>query len=93
MSTYIEKPVAIEAAKFGERDFIEWTPWMQKAYTTKQFSYRFDPNTGTPNGFIVHSSEGDVTGGPGDYIIKDQNEELRAMECDIFESTFEKIKF
>lgn len=91
MGYYIKKPITIQATQFGDRDFIEWTQWVQKYYNEKQWSYRFDENTGIPNGFIVKTLEGEMAAGPGDYLIMGVKGEIYPCRKDIFEETYEKV--
>lgn len=91
MPRYIKKPIVIQASKFSERDFIHWEPWVQNSYNKKEWSYRLDPNTGHPNGFIVDTLEGRETGGPGDYLVKGVRGELYICRGDIFEETYEEV--
>jgi len=92
MPNYIKKPIAIQATKFIERDFSHWEPWVQNAYNKKEWGYRFDENTGVPNGFIVNTLEGDMAAGPGDYLVKGVNGELYPCRGDIFEETYELVR-
>lgn len=90
MSFYIEHPKVIRAVQFGERDFVEWTQWLQKDYNEKNWVYRFDPLTGLANGFAISLS---ITGGgPGDYLVKDINGDLEAYSKEFFEKNYEKIE-
>lgn len=92
MSFYVKKPVVIQAVKFGEHDFLDWTSWVQNNYNKKAWSYRFDENTGVPNGFIVKTLEGEMTGGQGDYLVRGIKGELYPCRGDIFEETYELVE-
>lgn len=91
MPKYIKKPVTVQASPFGAKDFLYWEPWVQGGYDKKEWGYRFDPNTGHPNGFVVKTLEGDMSAGPGDYLIRGVKGELYPCRKDIFEETYVRV--
>ena len=90
MPTFIKKPVPVQATKFIERDFEHWEPWVQNAYNKKEWSYRFDPETGLPNGFVVKGSI--IDGGAGDYLVRYPGTPVKIWPGKEFEEKFEKME-
>ena len=91
MGYYVKKPIVIQAVQFGDTKFKQMPNWLINEYNKKTWSYSYEWD-GIPNGFVVETLEGSMTGGRGDYIVQGIEGELYPCRGDIFEKTYEKAK-
>lgn len=85
MSTYIKKPIQVEAFQWtGDRDQVEDPEWIIEALKNKD-AY-FDANH-----LWLCSANGDLCVNRGDYIIK-YNDELYPCNEETFSKVYEKIE-
>lgn len=91
MSKFRKKAVVIEAFKYdGDLIDVFGTPyvpqWAIEAYENKTFVYRGQGD------LHIHTLEGEMLVGVGDYVIKGVQGELYPCKPDIFELTYEKAE-
>lgn len=84
MARYVKQPIVVEAVKFEHDDFVEWKPWVQKAFDKGNLKYAI-------NGYEVRTLEGTMHGYNGSYLVKGVDGELYPCKGDIFEKTYRRI--
>ena len=91
MARYVKKPYVIEAIRFVQNDFDQWTEWAQKAVDEGKLKYVYDI-TGTPLAFEVTTIDGNIArGNRGSYLIKGIKNDLYPCDGSIFEETYTKV--
>jgi hypothetical protein len=91
MSTYIKKPIPIEAYRFRKNydSLLEEPEWIIEAIKDhKVWFYKEDDK---PVKMRIQTLEGIMTANLGDYIIQGVRGELYACKPDIFEETYDKV--
>lgn len=78
-----KKPVEIEAwQNVGDAQFSNW---LDAAYRAGKVQL------GGGGSIYIHTLEGTMRAGPGDWIIKGVQGELYPCKADIFERTYDKV--
>lgn len=86
---YRKKPVVIEAAQFdGTKESANNVlAWIGVAGGDARRVHVSDPG----RGIVICTLEGDMTAGPGDYVIRGVKGEHYPCRADIFAATYEAV--
>lgn len=80
-----KRPIVIEAQRFDGTNCIDLLKWMQVP--------GWDNPELHPTDFpVIHTLEGDMVAGLGDWIIKGVNGEFYPCKDEIFRKTYEAIE-
>ena len=82
MKKYVKKPIEIEAFQFGVDDIPDW------AFSKINFI-----NNNMKIEYSIETLEGDMKFKEKDYIIKGACGEVYSCKKDIFEATYDEIKY
>ena len=82
---YRKKPVEIDAVQFNGWNFGEIYDWMLGFKGVHSSCYK--------ETMTIKTLEGDMTANVGDYIIKGVKGEFYPCKPDIFEQTYEQLKY
>lgn len=96
---YREKPVVIEAFQMTEerrQDNAEWPNWLHQAWQKEReevgsVGASAFPNSDGTDRLVIHTLEGYMLVGWGDYIIQDIKGEIYPCKPDIFEASYEPV--
>ena len=89
MEKYRKKPVQIDAVQLRMDNMEEVRDMMAKdGYDIKTASA---PPMRAVTGLVIHTLEGDMVAGLGDWIIKGVQGEYYPCKPDIFEKTYDKV--
>lgn len=94
MSRYRKLPVEIEAVQFGLAEYAdkpEWREelpeWLTDAEADGSLAYRFESEDYWY--FVVETIEGEMRGGPDDWLILGVEGELYPCKASVFAATYE----
>lgn len=92
MARYRKKPVIIEAIQFTDMDtymaIVAW--WKTWKTETLNASEKFEFRGGPTPLMLINTLEGWMTASPGDFIIRDVQDEVYSCRDDIFRQTYEE---
>jgi hypothetical protein len=94
---YRKRPVVIEAIQFGNAEWADkpsWRArslpsWLIEAQESDALTYRFESEDYWY--FFVRTLEGEMRGGPDDWLIRGVQGELYPCKPDIFAATYEAV--
>jgi hypothetical protein len=97
---YRKKPVVIEAFQMTferRQDNSQWPEWLNRAWNMEphevgSLSPEDYPRSSGMDRLVIHTLEGRMMVGWGDYIIKGVADELYPCREDIFQNTYEKVE-
>ena len=91
MAKFRKKPVVIEAEPIeilmykAANDFWSMPEWVVTAYEKGDLLF-------TPEGIHINTLEGNMLGGPKDWLLKGISGEIYPCKSDIFEKTYEVVE-
>lgn len=87
MAQYRKKPVVIEAFRLGD----EWPEWWHEKHITNEVTTHNEDgrHRGGPDYALIHTLEGVMRAGKGDWIIRGVKGEIYPCKPDIFAATYE----
>lgn len=89
-STYIKKPIKVEAIHWGTDDMNHLPDWFRDAIIDDVLEYDLNsPDDKTE--LYVNTLEGRMHVSYGDYLIRGIKGELYACNSEIFNETYEKV--
>ena len=88
VQSFRKKPVVIQALLLLDSEKVTDKEWEEHVSEIHSFLGEQDWS-GEPEGVTIHTLEGDMLAGPGDYIIKGVNGEFYPCKPDIFAKTYE----
>jgi hypothetical protein len=97
MKLYRKKPVVVEAMEVPDPDDLqawgELAGWLMAEMDPDQFEVAGpdDENGHGVGGVTIHTLEGDMKAGIGDFVIKGVQGEFYPCKPDIFEATYEEV--
>lgn len=86
---YRKKPVVIEAVQYnGELIMFNVPKWLERAQSEGIIYFE----DASPARCFIRTPECDMKVSIGNYILRDENGELRTCKPDIFKQTYERVE-
>ena len=86
MSTYVKKPVRVEAFQFGAEEYPEW---FKEKLSSGNINVIVDNNR--PIACVIETPEGEFKAYKNDYIVKGIEGEIYPVKQSIFEKTYTRL--